>query len=107
MESLKEILTVAYGVMGVAALIAYYPQLRVFLRDTEACKRAPVITWVLWVVQTAVFFLYAVVVNGDPIFMLLQGGFLVAVVACLVAVLRGRRGMKPARNRRVGVLPPR
>lgn len=105
MELFKDILTMAYGVMGVAALVAYYPQLVVFLRDQEACRRAPLITWVLWVAQTATFFLYAVVVNGDPIFMLLQGGFLIAVTACLVALLKGRRGIKPERNRRVTVPP--
>lgn len=104
MMTFQHFLTAAYAVMGVVALVAYYPQLRVFMRDAEACRRAPVVTWVLWTVQTATFFLYAVFVNGDRVFMLLQASFLVAVSACLAALLRGRRG-HGAPNRRVMINP--
>lgn len=101
-----EILTAAYPLMGLVAMLAYGPQLKRFLTSTEACRHAPLSTWVLWTAQCFVFFLYALVVNGDRLFVFTQTGFFVVCGACLVALLYGRHGKRALPDRR-GELPPR
>ena len=95
-------LTLAYAEMGFVALAGYGPQMRTFWPKPEVCAATPLITWCLWSCQTAVFFLYAVIVNGDPMFMFNSGMFMVATLSCLWLILRGRKVLalraKPAEN---------
>jgi lipid-A-disaccharide synthase-like uncharacterized protein len=55
------------------------------------CAATPLLTWSLWSAQTCVFFLYAVIANGDPMFMLNSGMFMCATIACLSMIIRGRK----------------
>ena len=84
-------LTLAYSVMGLVALCAYGPQMRTFWRKPEVCAATPLVTWCLWSAQTMVFFLYAVIANGDPLFMFNSGMFMLATLACLGMIIRGRK----------------
>lgn len=84
-------LTLAYGTMGMAALVGYVPQMRAFWCKPEVCAATPLITWGLWTAQTVVFFLYAVIANGDPMFMFNSGMFMIATISCLSLIIRGRK----------------
>ncbi len=88
---LTDFLTGAYLVMGLVALAAYAPQLWAFYTRPEVCAATPLVTWSLWACQTVVFFLYAVVVNGDPKFMTTTFLFMCATMACLALIVRGRK----------------
>jgi len=84
-------LTLAYGLMGFVALAGYGPQMRTFWTRPDVCVATPLLTWSLWSSQTVVFFLYAVIANGDPLFMFNSGMFMVATLTCLGMILRGRK----------------
>jgi lipid-A-disaccharide synthase-like uncharacterized protein len=84
-------LTLAYSVMGLAALVGYGPQMRTFWLKPEVCAATPLVTWSLWSCQTVVFFLYAVIANGDPLFMFNSGMFMLATLTCLGLIIRGRK----------------
>lgn len=86
-------LTLAYCVMGLVAVIAYVPQMRAFWTKPEVCAATPLVTWFLWTCQTIVFFIYAVVANGDPLFMFNSGMFMLSTITCLVLIIRGRKIM--------------
>jgi hypothetical protein len=88
---LTDFLTSAYLIMGFVALVAYAPQLLTFYKRPEVCAATPLVTWSLWACQTVVFFLYAVVVNGDPKFMTTTFLFMCATMACLALIVRGRK----------------
>lgn len=84
-------LTIAYSFMGLVALVGYGPQMITFWRKPEVCAATPLVTWSLWSCQTVVFFLYAMVANGDPLFIFNSGMFMAATLACLGLILRGRK----------------
>lgn len=84
-------LTVAYVVMGFVSLFGYFPQMITFWRNPAACVATPLLTWSLWAAQTVVFHAYAILVNGDPMFMMSTGLFMVATVSCLALLIRGKR----------------
>ena len=88
---MSNMLTAAYCVMGFAAVAGYIPQLRAFWTRPEVCAATPLVTWCLWTAQTCVFFLYAVIANGDPMFMLNSGMFMCATIGCLSLIIRGRK----------------
>ena len=88
---LTDFLTGAYLVMGLVALAAYAPQMLAFYKRPEVCAATPLVTWSLWAGQTVVFFLYAVVVNGDPKFMLTTFLSMGATMVCLALIWRGRK----------------
>lgn|GEM_PF-6898611 len=89
--NLTHILTLAYAVMGFVALLAYAPQMLAFWRRPEVCGHAPLLTWGLWGAQTVVFFAYAVAVNHDPLYIATTSMSMLATLACVALILRGRR----------------
>jgi uncharacterized protein with PQ loop repeat len=84
-------LTVAYVIMGFVSLFGYFPQMITFWRNPAACVATPLLTWSLWAAQTVVFHAYAILVNGDPMFMMSTGMFMIATLSCLVLLIRGKR----------------
>jgi len=102
--ALTEFLTGAYLLMGLVALAAYGPQMLTFYRRPDLCAATPLVTWCLWTGQTVVFFLYAMVVNGDPQFMMTTGMFMCATIGCLTLIVRGRRLHAQPRRDNVVVL---
>ena len=87
-------LTMAYCAMGFVALVGYIPQMRAFWTKPEVCAATPLVTWCLWSCQTVVFFLYAVIANGDPMFMFNSAMFMCATLGCLSLIVRGRKILK-------------
>jgi hypothetical protein len=85
-----QLLTVAYGVMGFVSLAGYGPQFLAFWRNPSLCQNTPLTTWSVWSVQTVVFHIYAWVVNGDMMFILTTGLFMLATLTCLGLLVRGR-----------------
>ena len=81
------LLGTAYGIMGVVGVYAYWPQFRAFWKDPQAALHTPVSTWALWGGQTAVYFLYAVLVNRDPLFVAITTVTVIAVWACFGMLL--------------------
>lgn len=98
------VLTVLYGLSGFISLAGYVPQFLAFRRDPDACKTTPVTTWALWWVQASIVAVYAVRVNGDPMFMLAAGLSLAAISACGAALLLGRNRPRLLRTRKVDQL---
>lgn len=88
---MNQMLTLAYALMGFVALAGYIPQMRAFWFKPEVCAATPLITWCLWSAQTFVFFLYAVIANGDPMFVFNSGMFMCATFGCLSLIIRGRK----------------
>lgn len=101
---MSQFLTLAYCVMGFAAVAGYVPQLRAFWTKPEVCAATPLVTWCLWTAQTCVFFLYAVIANGDPMFMLNSGMFMCATIGCLSLIIRGRKIYGRRQNSRNNVV---
>jgi lipid-A-disaccharide synthase-like uncharacterized protein len=97
-SNMTAFLTVAYAVMGFVSLFGYFPQMLSFWRSPAHCLNTPLLTWVLWAAQTVVFHAYALLVNGDPVFILSTGMFMVATLGCLYLLLRGRRLAVAARE---------
>jgi hypothetical protein len=93
-SNFNHLLTVAYFAMGFVALIGYIPQMRAFWTRPELCAATPLLTWSLWSSQTVVFFLYAVVANGDRLFMFNTFMFMCATITCLAMIVRGRKLLK-------------
>lgn len=92
--NLPHVLTIAYGAMGAVALFGYLPQFIAFYKNPRLCAETPLTSWILWSCQTVVFHLYALVVNGDVMFIINTGAFMLATLACLGMQLHGRRTAK-------------
>lgn len=88
--SLTLALTTAYGAVGALGVLAYLPQLRALLRDKGRSEHVPLTTWSLWGVQTTVVTTYAVVVNGDVAFIVVNLFSMIACNSCLAALLYNR-----------------
>lgn len=98
-------LTTAYGVMAFVALFAYIPQLLAFWRNPLLCLNTPIITWVMWGVQTVVFHIYALLVNGDHMFIMTTGMFMLATLTCLGIQLYNRWKVKRRVEQADNVVP--
>lgn len=85
------VLSILYIVMGAVALVGYFPQIIAFYRNPRLCDETPLTSWALWSVQTIIFHLYALLVNGDMMFIINTGAFMVATLACLAMQMYGRR----------------
>ena len=100
-------LTTAYGVVGALGVIAYLPQLFALLRDKGRSENVPLSTWSLWGFQTGVVTTYAVMVNGDVAFILVNLFSAVACNGCLAVLLYNRYGKRmPAASDNVVPLHP-
>jgi hypothetical protein len=100
-EMIVSLLTWAYAIMGFVALLGFLPQALVLWRNPAAAAHTPLFTWVVWSVQTVTFHLYAVVVNGDLLFMLATGCSMWGTLVCLALLLWRRRGVRGLAGRRL------
>ncbi|MDB5771475.1 MAG: hypothetical protein V7606_73 [Burkholderiales bacterium] len=69
---MEQILSVLYGISGLAASALYVPQILKYHRDQNACKSISLFSWAGWIAVTAVSIIYALYVIKS---------YLVAVVA--------------------------
>jgi hypothetical protein len=95
---MHHLLTLMYGAMGLVALAGYGPQVRALWTQPDLCEKTPLVTWILWSCQTVVFFLYAVIANGDPMFMFNSFMFMCATLGCLALIIRGRKLAEAAKK---------
>lgn len=99
MITMAGLLTVLYGMSGFISLAAYIPQFIAFRRDKDACRTTPVSTWLLWWSQAVVVAVYAVTLNGDPMFMMAALLSVLALTICTIALLYGRwKASQPVTN---------
>ncbi|HEX2859299.1 MAG TPA: hypothetical protein VHP58_03780 [Alphaproteobacteria bacterium] len=99
------VISFLYSAVGALGVLGYWPQFRKFKNDPKAALYSPVSTWVIWTTQTTTYFLYALIVNGDKLFIGLTFVNMVANQACLGMLLYRRHQLKRlgktvARNRR-------
>jgi uncharacterized protein with PQ loop repeat len=92
--NVTDVLTGLYLLMGGVALVGFLPQVIAFYRNPRLCDETPLTSWVLWSVQTFVFHLYAILVNGDTMFIINTGAFMWATFACLAMQVYGRHRAK-------------
>jgi uncharacterized protein with PQ loop repeat len=59
---MEQILSVLYGVSGIAASALYVPQILKYHRDQDACKSISLFSWAGWIAVTAVTIVYALFV---------------------------------------------
>lgn len=95
-----ELLTTAYGIMGALGIAAYIPQMLALWNDRSGSKNVPLTTWLLWGAQTVVYFMYALLVNKDPMFITLMLLTMLATHGCLYLLLYNRFIRKVELNRR-------
>jgi hypothetical protein len=69
---MEHLLSILYGVSGIAASALYVPQIMRYRRDQEACKSISLLSWGGWIAVAAVTIVYALLVIKS---------YLVAVVA--------------------------
>ncbi|MBI1309062.1 MAG: hypothetical protein GC129_04315 [Proteobacteria bacterium] len=101
------VLVIAYAVMGGVALVGYLPQMMAFWRNPMLCQEAPLMTWVMWTLQTIVFNLYALFVNKDVMYIATTTAFMLATIACTGLQIYGRWYAKKhdLHGRRATVIP--
>lgn len=108
-SDVHQILTGLYLLMGGVALVGYLPQIVAFYRNPRLCHETPLTSWALWSVQTVIFHLYALIVNGDMMFIINTGAFMLATLVCLGMQIHGRkkaREMQISGRREVLTLVP-
>jgi uncharacterized protein with PQ loop repeat len=59
---MEQILSVLYGISGIAASAFYIPQILKYHRDQDACKSISLFSWGGWIAVTAVTVVYALYV---------------------------------------------
>lgn len=96
--SVLELLTIAYGATWLIALIGYIPTIATYLRKPAACLDASVSSWALWTLQCSIVVAYAVLVNGDIMFILSNVISFACCAAVLGSVLLGRARMVSLRK---------
>lgn len=71
---MEQILSVLYGLSGIAASALYLPQILKYHRDREARMSISLLSWGGWIAIAGITILYALYVVHSP---------LIAMVACL------------------------
>lgn len=97
---MEQLLSVLYGVSGIAASALYVPQILKYHRDQDACKSISLFSWGGWIAVTAVTIIYALFVIKS---------YLVATVAATSVVAQSTvlfYGINARLAKRFPSLPP-
>ncbi|KRB94012.1 hypothetical protein [Noviherbaspirillum sp. Root189] len=70
---MEQVLSVLYGVSGLAATALYIPQILRYHRDPLMRRSISLLTWGGWIGVTLVTILYAIYVVKSPLFALVAG----------------------------------
>lgn len=96
---MNAVLTALYGAGGLVATALYLPTIAKLVRDAECWKGQSLVSWSGWIMVATVSLLYAVLVNGDPVFMFATSLNFAAQTVVLTIILvqraRSRRGAEP------------
>lgn len=87
---MEQLLSVLYGVSGVAASALYVPQIIKYHRDREARMSISLLAWSGWIAIAAVTILYAVFVVKSVLFAAVATMNVIAQITVLIYGLRAR-----------------
>jgi len=93
---MEEILSVLYGVSGIAASALYVPQILKYHRDHEARRSISLLSWGGWIAIAIVTILYALYVVKSALFAAVAGLNVIAQLTVLVYGIHARLGRKAA-----------
>lgn len=89
---MEQVLSMLYGISGVAALGCYLPQLRRYHRDPRARDSISISSWGGWIAVTLITLLYAVFVQKSGLFAGVTALNAAAQCAVLAYGIKGRLG---------------
>ncbi len=87
---MEQILSVLYGVSGIAASALYLPQILKYHRDREARMSISLLAWGGWIVIAAVTIAYALVVVKSPLIAAVAGLNILAQLTVLAYGMSAR-----------------
>lgn len=89
---MEQILSVLYGVSGIAASALYLPQILKYHRDHEARRSISLLAWGGWIVIAAVTIAYALVVVKSYLIVAVAGLNILAQMTVLAYGVSARLG---------------
>lgn len=87
---MEQLLSILYGVSGVAASALYIPQIIKYHRDREARKSISLLSWSGWIAIAAVTILYAIFVVKNVLFAAVAMMNVIAQITVLIYGLHAR-----------------
>lgn len=93
---MEQLLSVLYGVSGIAASALYVPQILKYHRDHEARRSISLLSWGGWIAIAIVTILYALYVVKNDLFAAVAGLNVIAQLTVLVYGVNARLGRQPA-----------
>jgi cobalamin biosynthesis protein CobD/CbiB len=87
---MEQVLSVLYGVSGVAASALYIPQIVKYHRDRNACSSISLLAWGGWIAIAVVTILYALYVVKSYLFAAVAGMNVAAQLTVLFYGLKAR-----------------
>lgn len=92
---MEQILSVLYGVSGIAASALYVPQILKYHRDPESRMSISLLSWGGWIAIAIVTILYALYVVKSPLFAAVATLNVIAQLTVLVYGINARFTRKP------------
>lgn len=92
---MEQVLSVLYGVSGVAASALYLPQIVRYHHDVDARRSISLISWGGWILIAAVTILYALFVVKSYLFAMVAGLNVLAQLAVLSYGITARLARPP------------
>ncbi|HEV2609213.1 MAG TPA: hypothetical protein VGU61_03000 [Noviherbaspirillum sp.] len=96
---MEQIVSMLYGLSGIAATVLYIPQILKYRRDPVACKSISLICWSGWAVLAAITVLYALYVVRNQLFAVVAAMNFGAQLAVIFYGLKARRAGKASSTR--------
>lgn len=93
---MEQVLSVLYGLSGIAASALYVPQILKYHRDREARLSISLLSWGGWIAIAIVTILYALYVVKSPLFAMVAGLNVIAQLTVLFYGVNARFDKKSA-----------
>jgi hypothetical protein len=87
---MDQLLSILYGISGVAAAALYVPQILKYRRDRDACKSISMFSWGGWIAVTAVTIVYALIVIKSYLVAMVAASSVVAQTTVLFYGINAR-----------------
>lgn len=91
---MEQVLSVLYGISGIAASALYVPQILKYHRDPEARLSISLLSWGGWIAIAVVTILYALYVVKSPLFAMVAGLNVIAQLTVLFYGVNARLARK-------------
>ncbi|HEY0848015.1 MAG TPA: hypothetical protein VGE12_21800 [Noviherbaspirillum sp.] len=89
---MEQLLSVLYGVSGIAASALYVPQILKYHRDRDSRTSISLLSWGGWIAIACITILYALYVVNSPLIAMVAGLNVIAQVTVLSYGLSARLG---------------